>query len=214
LKKASPSFGSKPSPVQALACQARRFAVSGHEEAARAAYDELVGALQRRASRIAFHYLRDADEADEAVQDAFVKAYVNLASYRENLPFDAWFTRIVVNGCLDRLKRRKRLLRWYTPWEGTSERGPIDPPSGEPSPEDLLVSRQRQQSLGEAISRLPDRQRTVVLLAHLDGRTPREVSAITGLNESTVRVHLFRAVRRLRAWLDPAASARESKKEA
>ena len=62
---------------------------------------------QRRASRIAFHYLRDAAEADEAVQDAFVKAYSHLASFREALPFEVWFTRILINGCLDRIKARR-----------------------------------------------------------------------------------------------------------
>ena len=65
--------------------------------------------------RIAFHYLRDAAEADEAVQDAFVKAYTHLASFREELPFEVWFTRILINGCLDRIKARTRRERWMVP---------------------------------------------------------------------------------------------------
>jgi RNA polymerase sigma-70 factor (ECF subfamily) len=189
-------------PAQSLAAEARAFVLSGHEDAARAAYDELVGLLQRRAARIAFHYLRDADEADEAVQDAFVKAYLNLASYKEHLPFDAWFVRILVNGCLDRLKRRRRQARWEMP----RPENLLDPPASGPSPEDAILSQEWQRTLGDAINRLPDRQRTVVLLTHLDGRTPREVSAITGLNENTVRVHLFRAIRRLRSWMVPAVA--------
>jgi RNA polymerase sigma-70 factor (ECF subfamily) len=192
--------------VQALASEARTLLVAGSDEAARATYDELVGALQRRASRIAFHYLRDAAEVDEAVQDAFIKAYLSLASYKDHLPFDAWFMRILVNGCLDRLRFRRRRAQWLTPMEGpTGASLRHEPCSADASPEDELVAREWQRTLGEAISRLPDRQRTVVLLTHLDGRTPREVSAITGLNESTVRVHLFRAVRRLRGWLTPEA---------
>jgi RNA polymerase sigma factor (sigma-70 family) len=78
-----------------------------------------------------------------------------------------------------------------------------------PSPEDSLLSDERHRNVTAAIQRLPERQRTVVLLTHLDGRSPREVSQITGLNESTVRVHLFRAVRRLRSWLAPAAADSE-----
>ena len=70
---------------------------------------------QRRASRIAFHYLRDAAEADEAVQDAFVKAYSHLSTFREELPFEVWFTRILINGCLDRIKARTRRERWLVP---------------------------------------------------------------------------------------------------
>ena len=54
-------------------------------------------------------------EADEAVQDAFVKAYSHLASFREELPFEVWFTRILINGCLDRIKARTRRERWIAP---------------------------------------------------------------------------------------------------
>ena len=56
-----------------------------------------------------------AAEADEAVQDAFVKAYAHLDSFREELPFEVWFTRILINGCLDRIKARTRRARWFAP---------------------------------------------------------------------------------------------------
>src|SRR5688500_3909244 len=85
-----------------------------HAEA-RERYAELVARHQRRAARIAFHYLRDAAEADEAVQDAFVKAYSHLSTFREELPFEVWFTRILINGCLDRIKARTRREKWLAP---------------------------------------------------------------------------------------------------
>lgn len=88
----------------AAASAVKAFQASGHTAEARERYAELVGRHQRRATRIAYHYLRDAAEADEAVQDAFVKAYSHLSSFREELPFDVWFTRILINGCLDRIK--------------------------------------------------------------------------------------------------------------
>src|SRR6266542_4268522 len=74
---------------------------------------ELVAAHQRRASRIAFQYLRDVADADEAVQDAFVKVFTRIGSYRETWPFEVWFTRILINGCLDRRKARARRDRWF-----------------------------------------------------------------------------------------------------
>ncbi|MEO8075829.1 MAG: sigma-70 family RNA polymerase sigma factor, partial [Acidobacteriota bacterium] len=171
---------------------------------ARERYAELVSRHQRRATRIAYHYLRDAAEADEAVQDAFVKAYAHLASFREELPFEVWFTRILINGCLDRIKARTRRERWIAPMP--------DGPGGErdfaermagggPSPEDQLLSRERRAVLGQALAKLPDRQRSVFMLSHYEGCTSREVSVLTGLNESTVRVHLFRAIRKLRTLL-------------
>ena len=94
---------------------------AGQLEEARARYAELVPRHQRRAARIAYHYLRDAADADEAVQDAFIKAYQHLASFREELPFDVWFTRILINGCLDRIKARTRRERWQVPMAGSNE---------------------------------------------------------------------------------------------
>src|SRR5207248_6516106 len=82
---------------------------------ARERFGELVAIHQRRASRIAYQYLRDASEADEAVQDAFVKVFSHITSYREAWPFEVWFTRILINGCLDRRKARTRRERWFVP---------------------------------------------------------------------------------------------------
>ena len=171
---------------------------------ARERYAELVARHQRRAARIAFHYVRDSAEADEAVQDAFVKAYSHLSTFREELPFEVWFTRILINGCLDRIKARTRRERWVTsmPDGPGGERDFAERTPGHgPSPEAQLLSRERRRQVAEAIAKLPDRQRSVFMLSHYEGCTSREVSVMTGLNESTVRVHLFRAIRKLRVLL-------------
>lgn len=191
---------------------------AGEHADARERYAELVARHQRRAGRIAYHYVRDAAEADEAVQDAFVKAYQHLASFREELPFDLWFTRILINGCLDRIKARTRRERWLLPMgrrsapagtEGAaSERDATERvPATGLTPEEALLGRERRRQIARALGKLPERQRSVFVLSHVEGRTSKEVSALTGLNESTVRVHLFRAIRRLRALLAPDAVA-------
>ena len=188
----------------AAASAVKALQAEGRHAEARERYAELVGRHQRRASRIAFHYMRDAAEADEAVQDAFVKAYSHLSSFREELPFEVWFTRILINGCLDRIKARTRRERWMAPMPETpgSERDFAERMAdGGPSPEDQLLARERRQRLATALAKLPARQRSVFMLSHYEGCTSREVSAMTGLNESTVRVHLFRAIRKLRALL-------------
>ncbi|MXW35167.1 MAG: sigma-70 family RNA polymerase sigma factor, partial [Chloroflexi bacterium] len=86
--------------------------IRGDRLAAGERFAEIVERHQRRATRIAYYYLRDPAEVDEAVQDAFLKAFVNIRSFRERLYFELWFTRILVNGCLDRLKSRARRNRW------------------------------------------------------------------------------------------------------
>ena len=88
---------------------------AGNDHAARELFAQIVTRQQRRASRIAWHYLRDAADADEAVQDAFVKAYTHIASFQRNLSFEVWLTRILINGCLDRQKARTRRSRWMLP---------------------------------------------------------------------------------------------------
>jgi len=197
-----------------VAVDVKALQAAGRLDAARDRFAELVARHQRRAVRIAMHYLRDAADADEAVQDAFVKSYTHLGTFREELPFEIWFTGILINGCLDRLKGRRRRERWIAPPQldpSGNERDPAEYlPSRGPSPEDQLLADERRRRLKAALGELPERQRLVFMLSHFDGRSSREVSAMTGLNESTVRVHLFRAIRRLRAVLAPGAAAAEA----
>ncbi len=187
-----------------LAVQIRELVSRGEMEEARERFTGLVTTHQRRALRIAYQYLRDAAEADEAVQDAFVKVFSHIASYRDAWPFEVWFTRILINGCLDRRRARARRNRWFVSADDTSPLDEARVPVGgraNADPEAQLLSRERRARLSSAIDRLDGRQRTVFMLCHFGDCSPREVSAMTGLNESTVRVHLFRAARKLRAML-------------
>jgi RNA polymerase sigma-70 factor, ECF subfamily len=185
-----------------LAVEIRGLVERGEAERAREKFSELVASHQRRALRIAYQYLRDAAEADEAVQDAFVKVFGHIGSYREAWPFEVWFTRILINGCLDRRKARTRRERWFVgaePSHADEARAAAAGASGDP--EHRLLARERRARVAAAIDRLDGRQRTVFMLCHYGDCTPREISAMTGLNESTVRVHLFRAARKLRGLL-------------
>lgn len=186
-----------------VAAAVKGLVADGRLDEARERYAEVVTRHQRRASRIALHYLRDAADADEAVQDAFIKAFTHIGSYKDEWPFEVWFTRILINGCLDRLKARKRRERWIVPMidaAGERDMSEITPSRG-PSPEDSVLLNERRRKLAGALSQLPERQRTIFMLSHYEGHSSKEVSVMTGLNESTVRVHLFRAIRKLRGLL-------------
>src|SRR6185295_5138861 len=108
-----------------LAIEIRELVERDDVQQAQELFAGLVETHQRRATRIAYQYLRDASEADEAVQDAFVKVFAHIRSYREAWPFEVWFTRILINGCLDRRKARARRERWVVPAGDTG--GPDDP---------------------------------------------------------------------------------------
>src|SRR5215510_8188572 len=191
-----------PSRDSALAARLKALVLAGERDRAREQFGELVAHHQRRAVRIAYSYLRDAHDADEAVQDAFIKVFTHIASYREDLPFEVWFTRILVNACLDLRKARARRLRWTVPMSSGNETTPADPAAPEETPEQRLVSRERTNEITAAVDSLPDRQRAVFTLCHLAEQTTAEVSKALGLSEATVRVHLFRAIRKLRRLLE------------
>ncbi len=206
LETPSVSLPSLPLPDQdsRVAAEVKALVQKGDLPAARGRFEVLVTRQQRRASRIAYHFLRDAADADEAVQDAFLKVFSHIDSFREEMPFEVWFTRILINGCLDRQKVRRRRARWVVPALDSEqgERSWNDASStSQPSPEEAVLLKERRAQIASAVGRLPDRQRTIFLLCHYEGCSSKEVSAMTGLSESTVRVHLFRAVRRLRSFL-------------
>ena len=196
-----------------LAGAVKALLAAGDQTEACERFEGIVERHQRRATRIAYYYLRNVADVDDAVQDAFVKAFVHLPSFREDLLFELWFTKIVVNGCLDRLKARKRLARWMVSAEEDEYDVIGRHVSDEPSPEKALLSNERAAKLRAAVDQLPDRQRAVVVLSQFQGHTTREVSKVLGLSEATVRVHLFRAIRSLRkllsrhTWLSPASGA-------
>jgi RNA polymerase sigma-70 factor (ECF subfamily) len=187
-----------------LAASVKACLASGDTRTARELYGDLVRRHQRRATRIALYYLRDGADADEAVQDAFVKAYMHLESFEYGRSFEVWFTRILVNTCLDRVKSRNRRARWMLAADDLGEANPMTRAAtpGHWSPEARSLEHERGARLLGAIAQLPERQRTVVVLSQLEGATTREVSEMTGLRETTIRVHLFRALRRLRSLLE------------
>ena len=199
--------GPRPADVESsLAGQVQDLLAEGNDHAAREVFAQIVGRQQRRASRIAWHYLRDVAEADEAVQDAFVKAYTHIKSFQRNLSFEVWLTRILINGCLDRQKARTRRSRWMLPAAdaGRRDQDTIERATrpSDRSPEAQLLAREWRDQLIAAVQKLPDRQRLVFMLCHYSDHSTRDVAEMTGLNESTVRVHLFRAIRKLRTAME------------
>ena len=200
--RSRPAGGDHPSPASVLAAEVKALVGRGDRDAARDRFGALVALLQRRAVRIAFHYLRDAADADEAVQDAFIKVFLHIEQYRNELPFDVWFTRILVNAALDRLKARARQQRWISHSAADDEGRPVEQVAdGEASHERRMLARERWAQVTQAVAGLPDRQRLVFTLCHLDEQSPAEISAATGMSQATVRVHLFRALRKLRGVL-------------
>src|SRR5262245_6299006 len=128
------------------------------------AFEHFVRRYQRKITRVAYRMLQDVGEADCAAQESFLRAFQSLSEFREGASFETWLTRICINWCKDRLRRR-RLVVYFHQAPGESEDdepGPRDAvPHPDPSPERRALSREIRERLRHALATLSPRQRTV-----------------------------------------------------
>ena len=198
------SSGVGPELDDSAVAEVKSLLVRGAQERAREQYEGLVARHQHQISRIAFRYLKNEADVDEAVQDTFVKAFRHLSSHQEKVPFIAWLIRIAINTCLDQLKAKSRRNRWMLPLvdsNGNERTGVAEQVTRSQNPEEELLSKEQRTRLNTVIRRLPERQHTVLTLSVFEGATTYEISAIMGVSEATVRVHQFRAIRRIQKWI-------------
>jgi RNA polymerase sigma-70 factor (ECF subfamily) len=155
------------------------------------AFALLVDRHHARLARYAFHLLGSEAEAEEAVQDSFVRAYRSLSTYKEQEQFGGWIMRILVNRCRTRLVRDKRREEAAAAWVRECEQ------TFEPS--ERLAMR---DELGKALAQLPTEQREAVVLRYADELDYDEISAITGAGISALKMRVKRGCERLRAILE------------
>ena len=172
--------------------------------AALADFSTWMAAEQRRVFLLCLRLLRDRDEAASATQDAFLKVYRSLERRPEGANLDAperWLTRIAVNTCLDRL-RSKRWLFWQRrPRQEDEASILLLTPAEGPGPHASLAAQDLTRRLNAALERLSSRQRAVFVLRHEEDRSLEEIGAVLGLDVGTVKAHLARALKKLRAEL-------------
>ena len=161
------------------------------------AFAVLVEAHQERLLRLCERMLGDAEEARDAAQDVFLKAYRKAADFRPRGQVYTWLYRIATNLCLNKLRRR-RVVR-FVQWEDPEERdaAPFDPPDGAPDAEAALEARRRWRQTRKVIARLPAGQRAVLVLARFEGLSYRQIAEVLGITEGAVESRLFRAMRRI-----------------
>ncbi|HJR97958.1 MAG TPA: sigma-70 family RNA polymerase sigma factor [Actinomycetota bacterium] len=159
------------------------------------AFEELVARYQHIAFRVAWLVVRDRGEAEEAVQDAFVKAYYALPRFRPGAPFRPWILRIVANEARNRGRSARRR-------EGLAARvAASDPRRSAPSPESRVLDRADAETLLAALDRLPERDRIVIACRFLLELTEAETAETLGVPLGTVKSRLSRGMSRLRSEL-------------
>ena len=165
------------------------------------AFNQIIMHYQSLAYNVAYRLMGDADAAADAIQDGFLKAYQKIHQYRGG-SFRAWLLRIVTNTCYDAQRAQKR--RPTTSLEPEEdEDGEHDGRLTDPAerPDAYVMRRELAGAIQEAIVRLPSDQRTVLVLADIEGLDYQEIADATGAALGTVKSRLSRARARMRDLL-------------
>jgi RNA polymerase sigma-70 factor, ECF subfamily len=170
------------------------------------AFERLVREYDQSVLRLAMNLLHSPDEARDVYQEAFLKVFRNLHSFRFDCSFHTWLYRIVTNVCLDHLRRRKVRKEESTVME-TAE-GPVDQvsriaqegPTG--NPERQTWNRELSAGIRTALDGLTPRERTVFELRHYEGMRLRAIGDVLGTTEEAAKNCLFRATQKMRASLE------------
>ena len=174
-------------------------AKSGHGDA----FGELYKRYQFRTYCAALRILRNRQDAEDAVQRAFQRAFVNLEGFREDSTFATWLTRIVINEALMMLRqRRTRESHHENSVDAAQGGGGLEIADDGPTPEEILCERERRAALLQAVGRLRKKLRIVVLHRELQGLTSAETARRLGLTVSAVKARTFHARRFLRKHLE------------
>lgn len=161
----------------------------------RAAFDNIVEKYQQPVYTLCYHMLNDAAEAEDAAQEAFIRAYFKLDSYDDTRQFSTWLFAIASHYCLDQLrKRRFQVVSWddLSPWQRSL-------PSETGHPERALLEAEVIQEVRHLLEALPPALRMPVILKYWHGLTCEEIAETMNTTVSAIKCRLFRARKKMAA---------------
>jgi RNA polymerase sigma-70 factor, ECF subfamily len=168
-----------------------------------AAFEPLVEKYRERVWRLAYHHLRDSEEARDVAQEAFIRAWRALPSFRGQSAFYTWLFRIATNVATDRARQRASQTRALGPErvpEEEWERVMVDEEAG---PEETTARAEQRARIQQALATLPEHHRAIIMLSDLEGLSYREIAEVLDIPMGTVMSRLHHARKRLRAALGP-----------
>ena len=169
------------------------------------AFERLVQNYDQSVLRLAMNLLRSPEDASDVYQEAFLRVYRNLHSFRFDCSFHTWLYRIVTNLCLDHLRKRK--VRKHEPVMVETEDGPLDRLANLPDdraqgdPQRSLLSLEVRERVSETLQGMTPRERLVFEMRHYQGMRLRSIGEALGTTEEAAKNCLFRATQKMRAAL-------------
>ena len=166
------------------------------------AFQPIVATYSRRLFKAAWRVLGDAEAAEDAVQEAFLRAWRAFSTFDERAELATWLYRIAVNAAVDQARSRRR--RAFAAAEiPLNLDGEPTAATEEPGPERKAASSEAARRIRGALAELPSTERTAFLLRHFEGRSIAEIAQALGKRENAAKQSIFRAVRKLRRTLGP-----------
>jgi RNA polymerase sigma-70 factor (ECF subfamily) len=184
---------------------AERLLIAECQTGNREAFDRLISKYQRRVYTFAYRLTGNADDADDVAADTFVRLYTSISGFRGHSSFVTWLYRVVTNIFLDSRKRKRirqaQSLDDVVELEESSVQRQYDDDS--PTPHEVAEGKERTAALQSAIASLPEYQRIMVVMYHVDGMAYEEMAEALQLPIGTVKSRLNRARLALRRKLEP-----------
>ncbi len=175
------------------------------------AFEELVLRYEGTVYNLALRMVSNREDAADMTQEAFIKAYNSLPSFRGDSRFSSWLYRIASNVCLDFLRSKSRRPQSSLTAEGDDDGDvQLDIPDPAAGPEEQLMKKLSMQSLSEGLKLLPDNQRQILAMRELGGMSYAEIGEALSLEEGTVKSRIFRARKKLCAFLLESGNIPES----
>jgi RNA polymerase sigma-70 factor, ECF subfamily len=186
-----------------IAREDEHLLVTAAKRGDQSAFEELVNRYEKKIFRLTMNITRNTEDAEDAMQDAFMKAYSHLNTFEEGSRFYTWLVRIAANEALMRLrKRRPNQFSLDEPIEGEEEAIPRDIQDWGPSPEQRYAQSEMREILNGAIDQLSPDFRVVFVLRDIEDLSTEETASTLGISEAAVKSRLLRARLRLRQKLD------------
>lgn len=178
----------------------------------RESFRVLVDRHGRKVFGLAYRMTGNEHDADEVVQETFLRCYKRLDSFESRSSFSTWLYRIASNCALDLLAKRKQEKTHIVESDAqedelSAEERSLDYASTQPGPERMLLSTELRQRVSDAMKRLTAVERTAFVLRHFEGQSITEIGGTLKLKDEAVKNTIFRAVKKMRGELEPFMTA-------
>ena len=170
------------------------------------AFRVLVDRHSRSLFRLAFRMTGNQQDAEDVVQESFLRAYKQIGKFDERASFGTWLYRIAMNCSLDLVRARKRRNEQLAPADSELDEPVLSLPSPDPDPSRLALSGEVRDRVEGAMNQLSPSERTAFVLRHFEGMCIEDVSRVLGCQPGAAKHSVFRAVQKLRRTLEPLVS--------